>query len=36
MIKWFLNIWKKIKNKIAYRSRMREIKKQRKEPYLYK
>ncbi len=36
MIKWCLNIWKKIKNKIAYRSRMREIKKQRKEPYLYK
>jgi len=36
MIKWFGNFWKKLKNRIAYRSRMRQIKKQRKEPYLYK
>jgi len=34
MIKWFKNIWYKIKEEIKYRKRLKELKK--KDPFIYK
>jgi hypothetical protein len=34
MIKWFKNLWRKVKQEIAYRKRLKEIKK--KDPFIYK
>ncbi len=34
MISWFKKIWGKIKQEIAYRKRLKELKK--KDPFIYK
>mgnify|MGYP001220509254 FL=1 len=34
MFTWIKNIWKKIKQEIAYRKRLKELKK--KDPFIYK
>ncbi len=34
MFGWIKNIWRKIKQEIAYRKRLKELKK--KDPFIYK
>lgn len=34
MLQWIKNIWNKVKREIAYRKRLKELKK--KDPFIYK
>ncbi len=34
MFTWIKNLWRKVKQEIAYRKRLKEIKK--KDPFIYK
>tara|TARA_E500000178_G_C16747891_1_gene629053 strand:+ start:81 stop:185 length:105 start_codon:yes stop_codon:yes gene_type:complete len=34
MLNWIKNLWKKVKQEIAYRKRLKELKK--KDPFIYK
>ena len=34
MFKWIKNLWNKVKQEIAYRKRLKELKK--KDPFIYK